>query len=71
MGAVVRRRAVGIDCAVGPGRVLIVDVGKVGAVAEGCTEDLWFVGGHADIALMGPVLVGADFWRLWLNGDLD
>jgi hypothetical protein len=40
--------------------VLIVDVGMVGAVAEGDTEDLWFVGGHADIALMGPVLVGAD-----------
>ena len=39
---------------------MIVDVKKVGAVAEGDIEDLWFVGCHAGIALMGSVLVGAD-----------
>ena len=60
MGAGVRREAVGIGCAVGPGRVLIVDVEVVVAVAKGDSEDLCFVGGRAGIALMGPVLVGAD-----------
>ena len=39
---------------------MIVDVEMVGAVAEGDSEDLWFVGDHAGIAVMGPILVGAD-----------
>ena len=59
-GGGVRRESVGIGCAVGPGKVLIVDVEMVGAVAEGDSKHLWFVGDHAGIAVMGPVLVGAD-----------
>ena len=64
VGAGGRGFAVGTGCAVDPGRVLTVVVETVGAVAEGHSEDLRFVGAGAEIAPVGVVLVVADIWRL-------